>query len=279
MEKKPKLSVLPVSLYSQVYSGELSMPQWSKIGAELGLNAVDIHTNFMKGMTLDQIDAVRQQMALPVLMASTYSDFTILDPELRAKEVELAKENIRKCQAIGASYIRLTAGQAYPECKVHDAIDHVYDCFEQCVVEGEKCGVKIVIENHSQPGAWKYPDFNYHPTRVLRLWEKLESLPIGVNFDTANAFALDCWTDILHAMLPRIETVHINDVDCVDPLHFCVVGEGVACIENMLRILLAHDFDGWFSIEEAGFQGIDGMKRAIANTHQLYQAALPKDKK
>ena len=278
MEKKPKLSTLPVSLYSQVYSGELSMPQWSQLGADLGLDAVDINTLFMKNMTLDEIAAVREQMVLPVLMATTYSDFTVLDKDELKREVEQAKENIRKCEAIGAKYIRMTAGQAYPECKVHDAIDQVYDCFEECVKEGERCGVRLLIENHSQPGAWKYPDFNYHPSRVLRLWEKLEPLPIGVNFDTANAFALDCWSEILHKMLPRIETVHVNDVDCVDPLHFCVVGEGVACIENMLRILLARGFDGWFSIEEAGFQGVDGMKRAIANTHQLYQAALPKNK-
>ena len=52
----------------------------------------------------------------------------------------------------------------------------------------------------------------------------------------------------------------------------------ISDVENMLRILLARGFDGWFSIEEAGFQGVDGMKRAIANTHQLYQAALPKNK-
>lgn len=268
-----RLSCLPVSLYSQVYSGEISITKWSEMAKDMGLTSIDINALFMKGMSLKEIEAIRETLALPVFMVSTYSDFTISDPRRRAEEVELAKENIRKVGAIGGKAIRLTAGQAYPDCNVHHTLDQIYDCFEQCVVEAEKNNVRILLENHSKPGAWEYPDYNFHPTRVLRIWEKLSSLPIGVNFDVANAYALEDWTHILHAMRPRIESVHINDLACADPLHFCVVGEGVVCIEDMMRILYSFGFDGWLSIEEAGFQGVDGMKRAIANTLKIVENA------
>ena len=273
MNQDVKLSCLPVSLYQQVYRGEISIAKWSEMARDMGLSAIDINALFMKGMSLGEIETIRKTLALPVFMVSTYSDFTTMDAQRRAEEVELAKENIRKAGAIGTKTIRLTAGPGYPDCKVEQTIDHVYECFEQCVEEAQRNGVRILIENHSKPGAWDYADFNFHPERVLQLWDKLQVLPIGVNFDVANAYALGDWATILHTLQPRIESVHINDLDSIDPLHFCVVGEGAVCMETMLQILYSHGFDGWLSIEEAGGQGVDGMKRAIANTHKIIEHA------
>jgi sugar phosphate isomerase/epimerase len=274
---KMGFSCLPVSLYKQFYAGRLSIPQWSVLGQELGLNAIDINALFMDDMSLGNVEAVRKELMLPVLMVSAYSDFTTTDHTQRNQQLETALDNIRKSQAIGAAYIRLTAGPAYPDCKVHRTIDNVYRCFEVCVAEAQRCGIMVLLENHSQPASWAYPDFNFHPTRVLRLWEKLQSLPIGVNFDVANAYALGNWQEILQVMSGRIETVHINDLACVDPLSFCIVGEGVVCIETMLRAIYATGFSGWMSVEEAGNQGLEGMAKAIANFRKLYAAAIQQD--
>ena len=118
-----KLSCLPVSLYSQVYSGEISITKWSEMAKDMGLTSIDINALFMKNMSLKEIEAIRETLALPVFMVSTYSDFTISDPQRRAEEVELAKENIRKVGAIGGKAIRLTAGQAYLQRPSHAGSD------------------------------------------------------------------------------------------------------------------------------------------------------------
>jgi len=272
-EKVMGFSCLPVSLYKQFSSGRLSIPQWSVLGRKLGLNAIDINAMFLDDMSIGDVESVRKELMLPVLMVSTYSDFTTTNLALRKRQLEIALYNIRKSQAIGATFIRLTAGPAYPDCKINQTIDNVYRCFEVCVAEARRCGIVVLLENHSQPASWAYPDFNFHPTRVLQLWEKLQSLPIGVNFDVANAYALGNWQEILHAMSGRIETVHINDLVCINPLSFCIVGEGIVCIETMLRAICATGFSGWISVEEAGDQGLEGMAKAIANSRKLYTAS------
>jgi sugar phosphate isomerase/epimerase len=127
------------------------------------LDAIDINTLFLGDMTMYEIAAIRDQLSLPVLMISTYSDFTNPDAYFRKQEIENAIRNIKYAKQIGTKYVRLTAGQAYPDCSVSRTIDNVYTCFEACVPIAEQCGVRILIENHSKPDARTYPDFNFHP--------------------------------------------------------------------------------------------------------------------
>ena len=97
---KMGFSCLPVSLYKQFYAGRLSIPQWSVLGQELGLNAIDINALFMDDMSLGNVEAVRKELTLPVLMVSAYSDFTTTDHTQRNQQLETALDNIRKSQAM-----------------------------------------------------------------------------------------------------------------------------------------------------------------------------------
>ena len=109
------ISCLPVSLYSEFFAGERTILQWSQQAKELGLDTVDINALFIREKSEEELAQIRQQLAIPVLMVSAYSDFTLPDPQARAEAVEVAKADIRRAAAIGAKYIRLTAGQAYPD--------------------------------------------------------------------------------------------------------------------------------------------------------------------
>jgi len=101
------------------------------------------------------------------------------------------------------------------------------------------------------------------------LWEKLKALPISINFDTANACALGDWKRILQAVSGRIATVHLNDLDSIEPLHFCLVGQGLVDMEGMLRAVYATGFQGELCIEEASFLGWEGIRLAAEYTHSL----------
>lgn len=266
---KTRLSCLPVSLYPEFYNGTRTIPQWAAEAKTLGLDMVDINALFLNGKSEEEIGQIRAQLEIPVFMVSAYSDFTHPSREERQNVLETAKHDIRAAQRIGASWIRLTAGQSHPGEDDAAMIERAYAGFAACAEEAEKAGVGILLENHSQPGAWKYPDFNFHLERFAALWDRLKELPISVNFDTANAFALGDWRSILAAVAGRIATVHLNDLSSVSPLGFARIGEGIVPLEEMLRAVYDTGFDGAVCIEEAGFQGWSGVAAAAAYAKTL----------
>ncbi len=268
---KTKLSCLPVSLYAEFYGGTRTIPQWAAEAKKLGLDAVDINALFLKGKTDGEIGQIRSELEIPVFMVSAYSDFTHPAREGRQEAIETAKHDIRAAGRIGASWIRLTAGQAYPGEDDAAMIRRAYDGFAACAEDAEKAGVGILLENHSQPGAWKYPDFDFHLERFAALWEKLKALPVSINFDTANAYALGDWKAILAAVAGRIATVHLNDLSSVTPLGFARIGAGIVPLEEMLQAVYTTGFDGAVCIEEAGFQGWPGVAAAAAYAKTLLQ--------
>ena len=266
---KAKISCLPVSLYPGFFSGERTIPQWSKQAAGLGLDCIDINALFIRDMTEEQIRQIRQDLTVPVLMVSAYSDFTLPDDGLRAQALQTALEDMERAAAIGAKYIRLTAGQAYPDQEDAVMCQRVYDCFSVCCEKARQLGLTILLENHSKPGAWQYIDYNFHLEHFLMLWDKLKSLPIRVNFDTANAYALGDWKKILNAVAGRISTVHINDLASIEPLQFCLAGSGIVPMDEILDAIYATGFQGDICLEEAAFAGWEGIEKATAYTLQL----------
>lgn len=264
-----KISCLPISLYPEFFAGERTIPQWSAQAYELGLDAVDINALFLREKSDEEIAAIKGQLTLPVLMVSAYSDFTLPDAQKRAEALETAKADIRRAAVIGAKYIRLTAGQAYPDQPDDEMCTRVYDCFAVCVEVAKEYGVEILLENHSKPGAWQYVDYNFHMEHFLMLWERLKTLPIYINFDTANACALHDWKRILQAVAGRIATVHINDLASIEPLSFVQVGTGIVPMEEILDAVYATGFRGDLCIEEAAFRGWAGIEDAAAYTIAL----------
>lgn len=264
-----KVSCLPVSLYKEFFAGDRTIPQWSKQAGDLGLDCVDINALFIREKSLDEITAIRRELVAPVLMVSAYSDFTAPDDKVRAQALQTALEDMERAAAIGAKYIRLTAGQAYPGEDDTVMCQRVYDCFAVCCEQAEKLGLTILLENHSKPGAWQYIDYNFHLERFLLLWEKVKELPISINFDTANAYALTDWKQILDAVAGRIATVHINDLASVDPLTFCMAGTGIVPMEEIMDAVYATGFRGDICLEEAAFMDWEGVEKAVAYTLEL----------
>ena len=264
-----KISCLPVSLFQEFFAGARTIPQWSAQAVELGLDSVDIHALFMREKTLAEVEQIRRELTLPVCMVSTYSDFTNPDAEQRERAKAVAELDMQRAAAIGARYIRMTAGQAYPGQEDAETIRWVYDGFSHCAELSRKYGVGILMENHAKPGAWQNPDFNFDMERFLALWDAVKELPVSVNFDTANAYALRDWKRILEAVQGRVATIHLNDLESIRPLKFALVGEGIAPLQEMVQAVADTGFSGCICIEEAGYQGWEGMKKAAAFARDL----------
>lgn len=264
-----KISCLPVSLYAEFFAGDRTIAQWSTQASQLGLDSIDINALFIREKSMEEIAEIRAQLTVPVLMISAYSDFTLPDVNARAQALQTALADMERAAAIGAKYIRLTAGQAYPGQDDAEMCSRVYDCFNVCCEKAERLGLTILLENHSKPGAWQYNDYNFHLERFLLLWENVKELPISINFDTANAYALQDWKKLLHAVAGRIATVHINDLASIAPLQFCLAGDGIVPMEQILDAVYATGFRGDICLEEAAFMGWEGVEKAVAYTLEL----------
>ena len=74
---------------------------------------------------------------------------------------------------------------------------------------------------------------------------------------------------ILSAVAGRIATVHINDLASIEPLKFCLVGQGIVPMRQILDAVYATGFAGELCIEEAAFMGWEGIEKAAQFTLSL----------
>ena len=85
-----KLSCLPVSFFEDILAGRMSVGEWAHMGADLGLDAIDLSVLFIPDRTLAQAAQLRRQVedvGMRVAMVTSYPDFTHPDPIQRRVEL------------------------------------------------------------------------------------------------------------------------------------------------------------------------------------------------
>lgn len=271
-----QLSCLPVSLFSDIRSGKFSVRDWSLAAAKMPLDAFDISIMFVKDRTPVGLRALRNELAaggLPLCMIATYPDFTVPDDRQLEWEIQRALADISISAELGASYVRITAGQFYSDASVDRQLDQVVEAFSTCAASASRWGIRLIWENHSKPGAWDQSDFNFNAVRLERMYARLKGGAIGLNYDTANATALGFGPELFERYADSIRTIHLNDLRSVEPLSFCGVGDGLAPLAQTLSSARKTGFDGFVSLEEASMQGLDGVRKYVAVARALIDAA------
>lgn len=268
-------SCLPVSLFTSIISGEMSIAEWSEAAKNMGFDAIDLSVLFIKQRTPIGLKNIKKQLnGMPVAMLTNYPDFTQPDKILREKELAHAISDIAVASELGAKFIRLTAGQVHEGLSDEDGIRTVVNCFEACCEKAEQWGVQILFENHSKPGAWERPDFDFHTGRFLALVDAMNGLPVSINFDTANTFALgDDASSVFEKVIDRVKSIHINDIRDVSKLEFVGIGDGNAPISSIFSIAKAHHYNGLLSIEEVGRDGLRGIQQSYTRAKALWENA------
>ncbi len=262
-----KLSWLPVSYFGDLISGEMTLGTWLDEAVSLGLNAVDVSINFFRNSGAWSLSEFRREIEcrdLDVVVCNLYSDLTHPDVEQREVELRKLELDITTAAQAGAKMVRITAGQAHPELSRDTGIELVVAGLTQAALVAQESGVRAVFENHSKPGVWKYSDFAHPADVFLEIAERLQPAPIGILFDTANAYARgDNPMTILEAIVDRVECVHLADTSTHGSLHPTVIGTGVVDFETIFAHLAKHNYNGWFSVEEASGTGRFGIAEAI----------------
>ena len=268
-------SCLPVCLFQDIISGRIRVADWAAAARDMGLDCVDLSILFVANRTPMGIAELKRQLCgMPVGMITCYPDFTQPEPVARERELAHALSDVAAAADLGARYIRLTAGQAYEGQSDDDAVRQVVSCFEKCCEHACRWGVRVLLENHSKPGAWARPDFDFHTGRFLRLVNAMSHLPVGINFDTANTYALgDDACMVFESVYGRVESIHVNDIADTERLRFVGIGDGGAPICEIFRIAKRRGFDGLLSIEECGRDGVAGIRRSFERAAALWADA------
>ena len=275
-----KISCLPVSFFSLITEGEMSIKEWAHIGCELGLDAIDLSIAFIKSHTPTYLKNIKNDLFaenMTITMVTTYPDFTHPDPVQRDREIEYSKRDIALSSELEAKYVRITAGQAHPETPLDKGKEWVIECFKKVSSVAEKFKIVLVFENHSKPGTWEYEDFS-HPTEIfLDIADRIRNTGIKINFDTANTLAYgDDPLAVMQKITTQVETIHAADTSMKGKLEPVLLGQGIVPFHDIFSFLKKNKFDGWICIEEASQQGIPGIEKAVRFIRQEWEKASSK---
>jgi sugar phosphate isomerase/epimerase len=273
-----RLSCLPVSFFSDILAGRMSLAQWAALGQAVGLDAIDLSILFIPDRSPATAARLRreiEQTGLRVAMVTSYPDFTHPDAAQRERELEQALNTVAVAQALGAELLRVTAGQAHPETPRDRGIAWAATGLARLTELARGSGVTLVYENHAKPGAWTYTDFSQPPEIFLEIVRRTAAAGLGVNFDTGNAtaFAPDPCA-LLAQVLERVVSVHAADTAVHGELKPVLLGTGRTPFAALFRQLRQHGFDGWVCMEEAAMQGPAGVAAAAQFVRTCWQTAL-----
>ena len=270
-----KVSCLPVSFFEDIDLGRMSIREWAALARDCGLDGIDLGMALLKNHTPEYLKKVAsglKEEGMPLVMLTTYPDFTHPEETQREREKEYFRRDIALASQLKARYLRITAGQAHPETELAQGIEWAVESFKDMEIVAGKYGIQLLFENHSKPGAWQYPDFS-HPTEIfLEIYQRIKETDIHINFDTCNPYVYgNDALPILEKVMDRVDTLHVADTGRRGALDPAVIGRGIVPFEEIFRYLKKNSFTGWFCIEEASRTGRQGLEEAVSYVRETWE--------
>ena len=264
---RPPLSCLPVSLYPDFRAGRMTVARWAAAAARFGLDAIDLSVLITR--------ADRSPAGFPVDAIAAYTDFTHPDDAERERQFAQFTDDVADCARLGAAYLRVTAGEAHPATSREEGLAWAETYLRRAAEFARGRGVALLFENHSRPGVWRHDDFAGPPDVYFEMIDRIRGTGIALLFDTANA----CYyrqdpVPMLEKILPRVRRLHVADILDAPELKPTRIGSGMVPLRDLFAFLKRMRYDGGLSIEEASFTGLDGVRRAVDTTRDLWANAL-----
>jgi sugar phosphate isomerase/epimerase len=291
-EAKPvplKIAAFPKCYIDQIAGARtMSVFDWIEIARALDADGLEMFDGFFTSLDDTYIDRVGEAIhsagfAMPMLCCSP--DFTNPDPDARQRAVEREKNLVRVARRLGEPGVvcRVLSGQRYPGVERRQGLDWVIDCIEEVLPVAREHEVVLGLENHYKDSFWQYPEFAQKQDVFLEL---LAAIPdrdnFGVQYDPSNAIvAGDDPIALLEAVADRVVSMHASDRYLAEGttldelrqsdgtlgyspnLRHGVIGRGLNDYDAIFRILAAHGYRGWVSIED-GMNGMDEMAESLA---------------
>jgi sugar phosphate isomerase/epimerase len=284
-----KLSAFPKCYLDDIAGTRtMSVFDWIEMAPALDADGLEMYEGFFTSLEDAYLDRIgeaiaRAGFAMPMLCCSP--DFTSPDPEARQRAVEREALMIRVTRRLGGprSVCRVLTGQRYPEVSREQGLAWVVEAIERVLPVAREYDVVLGLENHYKDGFWKYPEFAQKKDVYLAV---LAAIPdrehFGVQYDPSNAIvAGDDAIELLEAVVDRVVSMHASDRYLAEGtsleelrqsdgtlgyspnLRHGVTGQGLNDYDAIFRILAAHGYRGWVSIED-GMNGMEEMAESLA---------------
>lgn len=215
-----------------------------------------------------------QRLGLPLMGLSTHQGFVNPDRQVRDENIDRTIAQIEVAYDLGIPTMRVNTGtwgtsknfdalmanrgiekpiEGYTD---EDAFPWVIDAFERIVPTAERCGVVLGLENH-----W---GLGLTPEGILRIVEAVDSPWLSITTDTGN-FLEDPY-ERLEKMAPRTVLVQAKTYHGGGQWYELDLDYG-----RIAKILHAHDYRGWVSLE---FEGMEDYRTAIPKSLATLRSAF-----
>jgi len=284
-----KISAFP-KCYLDAIAGERSMSvfDWIEQARVLDADGLEMYDGFFTSLDDSYIDRVGGAIhaagfAMPMLCCSP--DFTNPDPDARKRAVDREAAMVRVARRLGGPRVvcRVLSGQRYPRVSREQGLDWAVSCIEAVLPVAREEDVVLGLENHYKDGFWAYPEFAQKRDVFLDLVAAIpDRTHFGVQFDPSNAVvAGDDPVALLEAVADRVVSMHASDrylaegatladlrqtdgtLGYAPGLRHGVTGKGLNDYDAIFRVLAAHGYTGWVSIED-GMNGMGEMAESLA---------------
>ena len=296
---------LKISAFPKCYLDEIagrrtmSVFDWVEAARSLDADGLEMYDGFFTSIDDAYLDRVGEAIAsagfaMPMLCCSP--DFTNPDSDARKRAVDREAAMVRVTRRLGGprAVCRVLSGQRYPGVSREQGLEWVVACVEAVLPVAREYDVVLGLENHYKDGFWTYPEFAQKKDVFLEL---LAAIPdrnhFGVQYDPSNAIvAGDDPIDLLEAVADRVVSMHASDRYLAEGtslddlrqadgtlgyspnLRHGVTGRGLNDYDAIFRILAAHGYRGWVSIED-GMNGLDEMAESLAFLRRMSAIYFP----
>ena len=269
---------LLVSTYSYWHFKEQKYPIEKVIenAARIGFDGIEILHRQMENETVPYMNKLKSMafdrgLALPFL--SIHQNFVEPDASKRKRDVQHTLNCIKQATQMGIPAIRMNTGSwegptppNYFETGIKkpvegyadkDAIKWVIDSMGECLVEAEKAGVTLCLENH-----W---GLSSNIDYLVEIYDALSSSPaMGLNLDTGN-FVGDPYPQ-LERLMPIANIIQAKTYYGSGEVYDLDLD-----YDRIAKIMRSANFTGYVSLE---MEGKEDAETAVPKSYELLRKAF-----
>lgn len=277
----------------------MSVFDWIHLARDLDADGLEMYEGFFTSLEpayLDQVGAAIHGAGFAMPMLCCSPDFTNPDASERQRAVEHEALMIAVTRRLGGrrAVCRVLSGQRYPQVSREQGLEWVVAAIESLLPVAREHDIVLGLENHYKDGFWRYPEFAQKQDVFLEL---LNAIPdrenFGVQYDPSNALvAGDDPVQLLQAVASRVVSMHASDRYLVPGatleelrqsdgtlgyspnLRHGVTGQGLNDYHAIFRILAAHQYRGWISLED-GMNGMEEMVESLRFLREMSARYFP----
>ena len=272
---------------------------WIHMARDLDADGLEMYEGFFTSLEpayLDQVGSAIHAAGFAMPMLCCSPDFTNPDAGERQRAVDHEAAMIAVTRRLGGprAVCRVLSGQRYPEVSRQQGLEWVVAAIKSLLPVAREHDIVLGLENHYKDGFWRYPEFAQKQDVFLEL---LNAIPdrqhFGVQYDPSNALvAGDDPVELLQAVAPRVVSMHASDrylapgatldelrqsdgtLGYSPNLRHGVTGQGLNDYHAIFRILAAHQYRGWISLED-GMNGIEEMVASLRFLREMSARYFP----